>query len=86
MSATAKTVIFVCVSNSCRSPMAEQLMRHELNRAIDAGGNKSLESFTVISRALSSDYEPEGSPASQQGVTVIFPSFDILLLVLFYYE
>ena len=75
---TKKIIIFVCVSNSCRSPMAEQLMRYELQKAVDAG-DKSLESYTVISRALSSDYEPEDSPASQQGVTVIFESFHYLI-------
>ena len=65
-----KIIIFVCVSNSCRSPMAEQLMRYELKKAVDTG-DKSLESYRIKSRALSSDYEPEGSPASHQGVTVI---------------
>ncbi len=61
-----KTIIIVCVSNTCRSPMAEYLCRQYLQ-------NQGLHEapFVVISRSLSTDYEPEGSPASAQGVEVI---------------
>ena len=66
--ATAKVIIVVCVSNSCRSPMAEYLLRHEIVKGKEGGSISG--NYLVISRALSSDYEPEGSPASAQGVTV----------------
>lgn len=61
-----KLILFVCVSNTCRSPMAEHLFRKKL----EAKG-WSAENYVVGSRSLSTDYEPEGSPASPQGVEVI---------------
>ena len=48
--------------------MAEYLLRHEIVKGKDGGSISG--NYLVISRALSSDYEPEGSPASAQGVTV----------------
>lgn len=60
----SKIIIFVCVSNTCRSPMAEYLCRDILSRyGLDT-------EYTVVSRSLSTDYEPECSPASLQGIQV----------------
>ena len=61
---STKLLIFVCVSNTCRSPMAEYLMRNKLETA-NLG-----EAYRVISRSLTTAYEPEDSPASYQGVEV----------------
>jgi protein-tyrosine-phosphatase len=58
-------VVFVCVSNTCRSPMAEYICRQKLQKI-------GLENqIQVISRSLCTDYEPENSPASPQGVQVL---------------
>ncbi len=59
-------ITVVCVSNTCRSPMVESLLRHLL---IEKGGNPSQ--FTVQSRGITEDYEPAGSPASPQAVQVL---------------
>jgi hypothetical protein len=67
MSSRKKNVIFVCVSNTCRSPMAEQLFRDK----VQALGLQ--DEYTTCSRSLSTAFEPEGSPASAQGVEVGAP-------------
>ncbi len=59
-----KLIIFVCVSNTCRSPMAEYLCRKKLQEA------GLSEEYSTCSRSLSTNYEPENSPASPQGVEV----------------
>jgi len=59
-----KVIIFVCVSNTCRSPMAEYLCRDILVR------NGLQDDYIVQSRSLSTDYEDEGSSASIQGLDV----------------
>ena len=66
-----KNLVFVCVSNTCRSPLAEYICRLKLKQ-------KGLEEeFHVKSRSLSTDFEPEGSPASEQGVIVMRNKYDI---------
>eukprot|EP01038_Epipyxis_sp_PR26KG_P014734 gene14734-19803_t len=68
----AKLIVFVCVSNTCRSPMAEHLFRNTLqNHGINA------DQVTVISRSLTEDYEPENSPASSQGVEVLREDYNL---------
>ena len=67
-----KTIIIVCVSNTCRSPMAEYLCRRQLKKE---GIHEAP--FVVISRSLSTDYEPEGSPASSQGIEVMSHDYQI---------
>ena len=59
-----KIIIFVCVSNTCRSPMCEYMLREKL-RAAGLSGE-----FIVASRSLTLDYEPEDSPANEQGQLV----------------
>lgn len=59
-----KLIIFVCVSNTCRSPMCEYLMRDKI-----AKSGLSNE-FKVVSRSLSENYEPQNSPANEQGQLV----------------
>ena len=61
---TAKLIVFVCVSNTCRSPMCEFLLRDKIQKA-QLSGN-----FAVISRSISEDYEPQNSPANEQGQLV----------------
>ena len=54
-----KRVIFVCTSNTCRSPMAE-------------GFSRSLfPDVECASRSISVDYEPEGSPANVCAVSTM---------------
>ena len=63
MSVKTIVVCFVCVSNTCRSPMAEYLLRHKINSVNQSG-------VEIRSRALTDAYEKPGSPASPQGVEV----------------
>ncbi len=58
-------IVIVCMSNTCRSPMAEHLCRDKLSK-------KGLsDQFSVTSRGMTDAYEKPGSPASAQGVEVI---------------
>jgi protein-tyrosine phosphatase len=59
-----KLIFIVCVSNTCRSPMGEYLLRYILER------EGLSDEFQVQSRSISTDYEPENSPASPQGIEV----------------
>lgn len=65
-----KLIIFVCTSNTCRSPIAEQLAKEHLK-------NNNIEGFEIKSRSISTDYEPEGSPASPEGVEVMRRLYNI---------
>lgn len=58
------TIIFVCFSNTCRSPMAEYLLRNKLET------NGLGEKFRVVSRGLSDTVDPLNSHASFQGQKV----------------
>lgn len=66
-----KLIIFVCVSNTCRSPICENLMRQKL----EANGMGAM--FRVASRSLTTDYEPEFSQANEQGRKVLKNEFNI---------
>ena len=48
--------MFVCTSNTCRSPMAEAI------------ATSIFPNIAFESRSLSTDYEPEGSPANPTGM------------------
>ena len=62
-------IIFVCTSNTCRSPMAEKFAGSWL---ID----RNLQSkYRVISRGLTDQYEPLNSPASLHGIEVLLDEF-----------
>ena len=62
-------IIFVCTSNTCRSPMAEEFAGSWL---ID----RNLQSkYRVISRGLTDQYEPPNSPASAFGIQVLHDDF-----------
>lgn len=75
-----KLIVFVCVSNTCRSPMCEYLLRDKLQKAGLA------EEFTVVSRSLSEAYEPQGSPANEQGQLVISPIIAAEIIVINFYN
>ena len=57
-----REVLFVCTSNTCRSPMAEAFARQWLQR------HGMLPAYTVRSRALTEEFDPEYSPASEYAV------------------
>lgn len=66
-----KLIIFVCTSNTCRSPMAEAFAKKWVQ-------DHNLESrFTIVSRSMSTDYEPPNSPASEHGITVMREEFGL---------
>ena len=66
-----KIIVFVCTSNTCRSPMAEGLARKYLK-------DNSLDGkYTVISRGLTDMYEPIGSQASNHGIHVMINDYNI---------
>jgi len=68
---STKKIVFVCTSNTCRSPMAGGFALKYLQNFRSNG------TFIICSRALTSDYEPPGSPASAQGVEIMSESFGI---------
>jgi protein-tyrosine-phosphatase len=70
MAGVGSTIIFVCTSNTCRSPIAEQFAKQYLM-------SRSINDVRVVSRSLTTDYEPEDSPASEQGVTLLKETYDI---------
>ena len=64
-------IIFVCTSNTCRSPMAEEFAGSWLIY-------RDLQSkYRVISRGLTDQYEPPNSPASAHGSKVLHDDFDL---------
>ena len=65
-----KTVILVCTSNTCRSPMAEYHARKWFEE-------RGVNDVKVMSRALTDAYEPPGSPASENGIIVMKQDFGI---------
>jgi protein-tyrosine-phosphatase len=65
-------IIFVCTSNTCRSPMAEQFAKSWLSQ-----NNLSTQHHLVISRALSDKYEPPNSEASYNGIKVLAEDYSL---------
>jgi protein-tyrosine-phosphatase len=66
---TNKTVIFVCTSNTCRSPMASALANQYFKRlGVD---------YKAISRGISTEYEPQDSPASKYSVECLLEEYDM---------
>mmetsp|Transcript_4438 Transcript_4438/g.4563 ORF Transcript_4438/g.4563 Transcript_4438/m.4563 type:complete len:162 (-) Transcript_4438:110-595(-) len=64
-------IIFVCTSNTCRSPMAEGLAIRWLEK------NELSHKYKVVSRGLTDEYEPPNSPASSQAVIIMAEDFGI---------
>jgi protein-tyrosine-phosphatase len=62
-------IIFVCTSNVCRSPPAAALAAKWLREHQRDG--------EVTSRSISTDYEPENSPASDYSVQIMRDDFGI---------
>ena len=73
--AVASTIMFVCTSNTCRSPMAEAIGRRWLCRRAglpdDGGAALAGAGVVVCSGGLLPDWEPHGSPASANGATAM---------------
>jgi protein-tyrosine-phosphatase len=67
----AKKVIFVCTSNVCRSPAAEGLA----NKWLSDNGKGG--EYSIISRSISTAYEPEQSPPSQFSVQIMNTDFGV---------
>lgn len=63
-------IIFVCTSNVCRSPPAAALAKKWLE---DHGQPDA----SVISRSLTTDYEPENSPASEYSIQIMNELYNI---------
>lgn len=68
---SSKIIVFVCTSNTCRSPIAEGLARKYIN---DNGLDSN---YTIISRALTDHYEPVDSQASCHGIYVMMNEYNI---------
>ena len=65
MSDSLKSIIFVCTSNTCRSPMAAAL------------GNHMMTQYKCSSRGLTDAYEPPGSPPTENAVACLKEGFGI---------
>jgi protein-tyrosine-phosphatase len=66
-----KVVIFVCTSNTCRSPAAEGLASLWL---VEHGFDQQ---YVVYSRSISTDYEPENSTPSEFSTSVMLEDFNV---------
>lgn len=64
-------IIFVCTSNTCRSPMAEQFASAWLVE------NNLRGQYKIVSRGLTDRYEPPNSPASPHAVHVLANDFSL---------
>uniref|UniRef100_A0A6U4NPW2 acid phosphatase n=1 Tax=Hemiselmis andersenii TaxID=464988 RepID=A0A6U4NPW2_HEMAN len=66
-------VLFVCTSNTCRSPMAEFAARKWFAERFRVPEAKLTEAtgWEVRSGGLTDEYEPPGSPASANGVAAM---------------
>lgn len=63
-------ILFVCTSNTCRSPIAEGFARQWLLQ-------NGLDGYIVSSRSLSTDYEPVGSPPNAHGKSLMMDLYGI---------
>eukprot|EP00735_Rhodelphis_limneticus_P007854 TRINITY_DN20537_c0_g1::TRINITY_DN20537_c0_g1_i1::g.12326::m.12326 TRINITY_DN20537_c0_g1::TRINITY_DN20537_c0_g1_i1::g.12326 ORF type:complete len:160 (+),score=13.32,sp/S0F332/PAP_GEOSE/27.56/4e-14,LMWPc/PF01451.16/2.8e-21 TRINITY_DN20537_c0_g1_i1:47-526(+) len=63
------TLLFVCTSNTCRTPMAEGIAKHWLATRLGTTIDQlELKGYKVRSGALTDAYEPANSPASENSV------------------
>lgn len=65
-----KVIIFICTSNVCRSPAAAALAKKWLL-------DHNREEIEVLSRSLSTEYEPENSPPSAHSKDIISSEFNV---------
>ncbi|ETV95070.1 hypothetical protein H310_11364 [Aphanomyces invadans] len=66
VAAPSTSVVFICTSNTCRSPMAEAWARQWITECHPRASH-----ITVSSMALSDAYEPPGSAASPHAVSAM---------------
>ncbi|CAI5712444.1 unnamed protein product [Hyaloperonospora brassicae] len=65
-------IVFVCTSNTCRSPVSEHFAVEYFRRKLSMSREQQEEKGIVIrSAALTDVFDPEGSPASQHAVDVM---------------
>lgn len=65
----AQTILFVCTGNTCRSPMAEALMVHELCQKLNCEpANLTTQGYVVHSAGVAAG---KGLPASSESVEVM---------------
>ena len=83
-------IIFICTSNTCRSPIAEYFAKKyyidkQLNSSSSSSSSSSnsstcsinINNIIICSRALSNEYEPENSPPSNHGITIMQQEYNI---------
>lgn len=65
-------IVFVCTSNTCRSPVSEEFAVEYFRRKLNMSREQQEEKGIVIrSAALTDAFEPEGSPASKYAKDVM---------------
>ncbi|RLN47868.1 hypothetical protein BBJ28_00024227 [Nothophytophthora sp. Chile5] len=65
-------IVFVCTSNTCRSPVAEIFAVEWFHRRLDLSREQQEEKGIVIrSAAITDVFDHEGSPASKHAVDVL---------------
>ncbi|KAF4317039.1 hypothetical protein BBO99_00001450 [Phytophthora kernoviae] len=65
-------IVFVCASNTCRSPVSEVFAVDWFRRRLDLSRKKQEEKGIVVhSAAITDVFDPEGSPASTHAVDVM---------------
>ena len=69
--ATMHDILFVCTSNTCRSPMAEALAKRWFADKLGVSMQTLGERVSIGSGGLTDAYEPHGSPPSAHGVTAM---------------
>jgi protein-tyrosine phosphatase len=66
---SGEMILFVCTGNTCRSPMAESLLRRKLARRLNCSDDDLLDhGFGVMSAGLAAH---RGSPASPEAVEIL---------------